>query len=194
MPKIGIIILAAGASKRFGEPKQLAEFQGKTLIENAIENALATDLQNICVVLGANAEMIKSQIEKFPVEILENKNWLDGMSSSLAVGIKFFEKDNFDAVLVMLCDQPLIKSSDLNLLIEKYKSTKKPIVVSKYRQTKGVPAIFSKQIFPQLLQIDGDKGARKVIEENEDLLEIVEIPEAVFDIDTQTDLQKISRS
>ena len=194
MTKIGIIILAAGASKRFGAAKQLAEFNGNTLIKKAVQTAIAVDPAEICIVLGANFEIIKKEIEDFPVKIIYNPNWPEGMSSSLKTGLKYFIAKNFSAALVMLCDQPLVKSAHLNELIEKFAETGKPLIVSKYQDAEGVPAIFSGEIFSQLLKIEGDKGARTVIEENSELAEFVEIPEAGADIDTKKDLRKISGS
>ncbi len=193
MNKIGILILAAGAATRLGLPKQLLKFKGKTFISKNIETALSTNAENICVVLGSNAEAIQNEIKDFPVEIYFNEKWQSGMGSSIRFGLECLLNMNSDlsAIIVMLCDQPLIESKHINLLIEKFEQTKKPIIASTYKNTNGVPALFSKEIFAELLKIKGDKGAKKLIKSFPELVATVEMPEAEFDIDTPKDLHKL---
>lgn len=186
----GIIILAAGEAKRFDYfPKQLLEFNGKTLIQNAVENAVNSEAELVCVVLGANAEKINSEIENPQIEIVFNENWQSGMASSLQKGLrKLLEVDsNLSAVLVQLCDQPLITTKILNQLIHKFQQENHLIVASEYEETIGVPAIFEKSLFNELLELKSTEGAKKVILKHLDSVKQISIPEAALDIDTDKD-------
>lgn len=191
---IGIIILAAGASKRLGRPKQLLEFEGRTLLERITENALATDFKTV-VVLGANAEKIKTSIKNFPVETIENENWQDGMSSSIVAGLKYLLeiRENLSAVIILLCDQPFIDKEIILKLIKTQETTNKKIIAGKYVETVGVPALFTKDVFDELLKLDRKKGAKLIIKNYAAQNEIatVSVPEAEFDIDTEADFERL---
>ncbi len=187
---IGIIILAAGEAKRFDYfPKQLLKFNDKTLIQNAVESALNSETDLVCVVLGANAEKINAEIENLSIEIVINENWQSGMASSLQKGLqKLLEiNPNLSAVLVQLCDQPLITTQILNQLINSFKNSKSLIVASEYEETIGVPAIFEKSLFDELLKLKSSEGAKKVILKHLDSVKKISIPEAALDIDTNKD-------
>ena len=190
--KTGIIILAAGGSKRLGRPKQMLEFNGRTLIEKAVETALAANCELVTVVLGNNFEEIEAKIEHFPVRIVRHRNWENGMGSSIRAGIEDIENEDLNAAVIMLCDQPLIESRHIRALVEKFERTGKPIVASVYLETVGVPAVFSRAMFPELINIAGDRGARRIIERHIGAVAKVQIPEAEFDIDTPADLEKFS--
>lgn len=193
MHKIGIIILAAGASVRLGRPKQLLRFEGKTLLERIAENALAPDLKTV-VVLGANSEKIGKSVENLPVEIVFNKDWQSGMSSSIVVGLKHLLEIQTDlqAVIILLCDQPFVDKNTIYKLIETQKETKKSIVASEYAETIGVPALFTREVFDELLKLDKKNGAKSIIRKyaGNDLARI-SVPEAAFDIDTQADFERL---
>lgn len=192
--QIGIIILAAGASRRMnGRQKQLLEIEGKTLLRNAFETADASVCHPIFIVLGANAEKIKSEIADADAHIIINKNWEKGLSSSIKIGIENLSEQNpnLSAICIMLCDQPLITTKIIDDLAAVYKKTDKLIVACKYQETIGVPAIFSSEIFGELCEIKGDKGARDILEKYAETLETIEVPEAALDIDTPADFQKL---
>lgn len=193
---VGIIILAAGASTRMGKAKQLLKFQGKTLIAKVIKSAINSRCSETVVVLGSNAENIKPEISDFPIKICINKNWQSGMASSLKYGLRelLVKLPNLNALIILLCDQPFIDSNHINLLIEKFDQTNKAIVAAEYKNTVGVPALFSNKIFAELFELKGDKGARQIIKSHPTLLEKVELPEAEFDIDTREDVEKLLQS
>ncbi|MGI8467565.1 MAG: nucleotidyltransferase family protein, partial [Pyrinomonadaceae bacterium] len=155
--RIGIVILAAGASVRLGKPKQLLQFQRKSLIRRAAENSLATGCENVAVVLGANAEKIKKEIENLPLEIVINENWQNGMSSSIKTGLEKLSEiqPNLSAVILMLCDQPFVDAEMILRLIKTRRETQKMIAASDYKNTTGVPAIFSREMFEELLNLQG---------------------------------------
>lgn len=191
--KIGIIILAAGESKRLGRPKQLLKFRNKTLIALTIEKTLRTKKKEIIVVLGSNAERINTEISNFPVKICINKEWKNGMASSIKFGLEKLtnEYPAIDAALILLCDQPLINSEQINSFIEEFSNTEKQIIAAKYKNTIGVPAIFSKDFFVKLLKLKGNLGAKAIIKQFPDQVKTMDIPEAEFDIDTIEDVQKL---
>lgn len=189
-----MIVLAAGEGKRFGQfPKQLLEFRGKTLLQNAVENALSLSIDKVCVVLGANAKRLKSEIEDLPIEIVINENWADGMASSLQKGLrKLLEiEPKLVAVCVTLCDQPLIDSRIINQLVADFQNENSLIVASEYAETIGVPAVFSCEIFDELLNLKSSEGAKKVILKHFETIKKISVPQAAFDIDSQEDFENL---
>lgn len=193
---IGSIILAAGEGKRFGDfPKQLLEFRGKTLLRNAVENALNSSVDLVCVVLGANAERLKTEIEDLPIEIVINENWADGMASSLQNGLrKLLETEpNLAAACVTLCDQPLIDSQIINQLVESFRNENPLIVASEYAETVGVPAVFSVEIFDELLKLKSSEGAKKIILKYLGKVKKISVPQGVYDIDLEKDFEKLKQ-
>lgn len=191
--KIGLIILAAGSATRMGRPKQLLSYQGRSLILHAVEVALASLCQPIVVVLGAYVEQIKPELMPKAVQVVENSQWQEGMSSSIRAGISMLLKTNskLDAVIISLADQPLVSPQIFNQLIKSYQETQKVIIASKYNETTGVPALFSNALFPELMQLEGDKGAKALIQKYIDTGLILLIPEAAIDIDTPDDYKQL---
>jgi molybdenum cofactor cytidylyltransferase len=191
--KIGLIILAAGAATRMGRPKQLLSYQGRSLILHAVEVALASMSQPIIVVLGAYVEQIKPELMPKAVQVVENSQWQEGMSSSIRAGISMLLKTNskLDAVIISLADQPLVSPQIFNQLIQSYQETQKVIIASKYNETTGVPALFSNALFPELMQLEGDQGAKALIQKYIDTGLILLIPEAAIDIDTPDDYKQL---
>lgn len=195
MQKIGIIILAAGASTRMnGVPKQLLEFEGKTLLRRAAEIALSCCVARpIVVVLGANASKLLPEIKDLPVLPTINENWASGMGSSIKTGLSVLLAENTDieAAILMLCDQPFVTPETLNRLVETYQKTKSPIVACQYADTTGVPALFAREMFAELSNLQGDVGAKAVIKKHPADIVQMPTPEAAFDVDTQADFQKL---
>lgn len=186
-PKIGGILLAAGGSTRFGSPKQLAIYQGKTLIRRAAETLVSSGTHPNVAVLGAETEGSTQQLEGLEMNICINKNWHSGMSSSIRSGLKHLLslEPNLDAVLITLCDQPLITPESLQLLTTHFQTSPTPIIAARYGDTVGVPATFSRELFYELLDLEGDKGARDLIRQNKHTQ--IEIDAASLDVDTQED-------
>lgn len=193
-PKIGVIVLAAGSSSRMnGEPKQTLEFQGKTLLRRAAEVALQAKFHSVVIVLGANHENFRKEIEDLPLEIVVNENWESGISSSIKKGLAAISKDNFDAAIFMLCDQPFVTAEVLQGLRDSFVETKKPIVASKYEETIGVPALFSREIFAEVGDLQNDEGAKKIIVKDLNRIALIIAPEAAFDVDTMRDYEELKQ-
>ncbi len=189
LKNIGIIVLAAGASSRMNQPKQLLEFEGETLLRRAVLTAIESVCKPVIVVLGANFEKTKQEVEDLDVVICFNENWQTGLSSSIKIGLeKLLEiVPKIDAVMITLADQPFVTANHINSFAEKFHQSKCAIIAAKYNGTIGVPALFARGIFADFAEIYGNKGAKAILERRRDDLEIIDLPEAAFDIDTARD-------
>ena len=187
----GLIILAAGESSRLGQPKQNLLYNGKTLLQHAIESGQGADCQTIVVVLGANADNIVSVPE---VTTIYNKDWKEGMASSIRIGmLEISSKSTIDKVIIMMCDQPFVTSTLLNDLINKQSTSGKSIVASTYNGTTGVPVLFDHSLFSELLSLRGKEGAKNILRNH--VADIAEIPfeKGGIDIDTPEDYERLRR-
>lgn len=189
MPRVGVVILAAGESSRMGEPKQLLEFNGKTLIQTAVDAALGSVCRPVVVVVGANADAVERAISG-NVKIVRNDRWAEGMGTSIARGIEAIEGE-VDAVILMLCDQPLITSDILNSVAAK---AHHGLAAAEYGGTIGVPALFGREFFAELRALNGSEGAKKILLKNEAKVARIACPEATVDLDTAADFQQLRRS
>ncbi len=191
--KIGLILLAAGASTRMGTPKQLLSFQGRSLLRISTQTALATNCNPVIVVTGANRELVEPEIRNLPVVLVHNAAWESGMASSIGTGISRLVEINPDikAALITLCDQPLITSEFLRELINNFTQTHFPIIAAQYNDIAGVPALFSRHLFEELRSLKGQEGARKLIAAHPSEVKPIPCPEAAFDIDTPEDYRNL---
>ena len=176
------------------KPKQLLEFQGKTLLRRAVETVVESIYKPAIVVLGANYERTKAEIEDLPVEIIFNRNWADGLSSSIKSGIENLLKTapEIAACVIALADQPFIKAAHLNLFAEKFEQADDLIIAARYNKTRGVPALFLREIFDDLRELSGDQGAKPIFEKYRKSLTTIDLPEAAFDVDTPQDYLKLN--
>ena len=190
---IGIILLAAGSSSRMGQSKQMLNIEGVHLLLRSTNQAIKSEAKKVIVVLGANEHAHRKIIDHLPVEIITNSNWQKGMGSSLKIGAEKLLQitSELDATIVMVCDQPLLTTDHLNSMIQKFKETKSPIVASFYLSTAGVPALFGKSFFEKLLRIDDESGAKKIIQQNMNIVQTIDFPEGAIDLDTAEDYQKL---
>ena len=183
---IGIVILAAGASTRMGTPKQLLRYQERSLLRHTIEVAIASVCRPIVVVLGAYAQLIKSDISQLSIQIVENLQWNEGISSSIRAGIQELKTSypEVKAVIVTLCDQPFISTEIINQLALAYHSANQPIIACEYAETLGVPALFSDRLFSELTTLKDKEGAKQVIKRYAQEVFTISFPEGATDIDT----------
>ena len=190
MPAVGVILLAAGGSRRLGTPKQLLQdSSGETLIVRAVQTALASACRPVGVVLGAAADTIRPVLDGLPVTVAVNPDWETGMAGSLQVGLAAL--GNADAALVMLCDQPGVTPALLNSLADAYQTTGHALVACEYGGTVGVPALFDRSLFPELLALRGEQGARRVIQSYAGPQSRVPFPEGLSDVDTAADMARL---
>lgn len=192
-PSIAVIILAAGASARMGKPKQLLEYNGTTLLGYAIKQAKAVS-PLIVVVTGAMHDEISGAIDQTGIMVAYNPEWQTGMASSIHSGLKALENHlEITGAMIMLCDQPLITPEHLRALYQAFTGHQyQKIVVTAYQGVYGVPAIFPKPVFAELLQLTGDEGARKLLRGNEAGIISIPFNGASLDIDTPEDYRNIT--
>ncbi len=185
MSEIWAIILAAGASTRMKQQKLLLPFGDKTIIETVVNNAAQAVKTNIIVVLGSHHNEISRLIEPFNVKICLNKNYSEGMLSSVICGFKTLPKEA-NAVLVFLGDQPQIPSRATDLVIDAWKKSGKGIVMPKFNGRRGHPLLIETRYSGEIKKLDPEKGLRALAEKyKNDVCEVeCEIPEILRDIDT----------
>jgi molybdenum cofactor cytidylyltransferase len=189
-------VLAAGGSTRLGRPKQLLQYKGKTLLQHAVETAVDTGIHPIIVVTGCNSELIAGQINKMPVDIVINEKWQDGMASSIVCGLNFLLSGYplRDGVVFMMSDQPFVSAALIKSLLVTQQQTGKAMAASSYKNSTGVPALFHKAFFPQLLRLSGDAGARTILQPYSSEVATVSFAKGNIDIDTAEDYEKLLQS
>lgn len=182
------VILAAGGSTRMNKPKQLLKWKENTLIENSIITSESINRGKNMIVLGSKFNKIFKTVSKYNIRIINNKKWKNGIGSSISIAIKNILNDDhqIDGVLFVLADQPFVSKKYLEKMIKEFKKNK--IVVTKYGEKNGIPAIFSKLFFNELLELNEDFGAKKIISQNKESLIILKPdPNTLVDIDTPED-------
>jgi molybdenum cofactor cytidylyltransferase len=145
----------------------------------------------LVVVLGANADLIQTGFDNPNTPFIINADWQNGMSSSMQAGLRFLmEKEEIDQVLLMLCDQPFVDASLLDQLITTKETSGKGIVAAAYSNTLGVPALFDKRYFEELLKLTGSEGAKKVIFNHQAEVHALDFPLGAVDLDTEEDVNQ----
>lgn len=188
-----IIILAAGASSRMGAPKQLLLIDGKTLIRRVCETAMDTPCFPIVTVLGANRNIIKPELERMPITVIDNPQWEKGMSSSIKMGLvgAYMTIKEIEAAIFLTVDMPYVNVELINNMIKKAKSdTNIEIVACKYENQIGIPVLFKRSLFNDLLELTGDEGAKKVVMRNKEKTALIDFPEGKLDLDTIDEYRK----
>ena len=189
--EISIILLAAGSSSRMGQSKQLLKVEGEPLLLRSSKVAVGSGAGRLVVVLGADKEVHQEIIKDLPLTVVYNPHWKKGMGNSLKVGLKQVLKmaPGTEAVLVMVCDQPRLTPQYLIDLIQQYNTTKSKIVASAYSGTVGVPALFDKSFFQELLLVEDEQGAKKILDRHSDSIRTVDFSGGEIDLDTLEDFQ-----
>jgi molybdenum cofactor cytidylyltransferase len=191
---VAAVVLAAGGSIRFGKPKQLAIFQGEPLVRRIV--TAAKDAGCTPVVVVAGAVQITPVLAGLPVSIVEHPNWSNGLGSSIAVGVMHATRitPDLDAVILLSCDQPFVNAATLRELIQLHLEKGKAIVASAYAETLGIPALFDRSCFGDLLQLTGDSGAKGIILARQNDITPFDFPAAAVDIDTAADYQNLDQT
>ena len=188
---IPALILAAGASRRLGQPKQLVQINGESLLDRTIRVAREAGADPIVAVLGANLDLILKFAKCDGTRIVKNILWEQGIASSIHSGIQEIQQVSPTAtgILLLVCDQPNVTSSHLANLTGEFANTVQPaIVASTYSGIVGIPAIFPSSQFPNLLGLSGDAGARYLLRNPSCPLVLVSFPGGEIDVDTPADL------
>lgn len=196
MKNIAIIILAAGKSSRMNSIKLLEKINDKTLLELTLEKVKSFFSENIFCVLGANSNKIKSEISTENIQVIENKNFESGLSTSIISAINHFKqkKMNFEGIFILLADQPGIEVTYLDKMLNLFQNNNSTIIASNYGKEIGVPVIFPKKYFSDLLLLKGDKGAKDFINKKKSEIIYPKTTTNFLDIDTQEDLLRYKNS
>jgi molybdenum cofactor cytidylyltransferase len=184
--KTAIIILAAGASVRMGTPKQLLKVNGVSLVRRAAQHALDCACGPVVVVLGANAGLIKPELDGLAVEIAVNEDWRSGMSSSIRCGVtaSLTAHPAIERVVLFLADQPNVTEASLRKLTTADMQCGSSAIAASYSGHIGTPALFSRCYFDELCSIEGEGGAKKILKRHANEVLPIDFPEAEFDLDT----------
>lgn len=184
---ISAIVLAAGESRRMGRPKQMLPWQGKTLLRHMLENLARSDAEEIILVLGHEADAIREGLTGLEINIVINADYKQGMASSLRHGLRAMNPQS-EAFLVLLADQPGIGPEIINRVIRDFRRAdpRRGIVRPVCRGLRGHPVLMDVRYRQEALQLQGDVGARQILENHpDDILEIEMDQEAILiDIDT----------
>lgn len=189
------MILGAGASQRFGEPKQLLPFGGTTLLGWVVSQARqAIDLDEIVVVLGRSADEIRARVDFGEAKVVENRVFTEGCASSYRAGIAAIDS-HAEAIMIILGDQPGITPEIINTLADEWRHTNAPVALCSYQGRKGHPMIFARSLFDQLEVLHGDKAAWKLVDAHAESVHVVHVtlpfPE---DINTREDFERMQKA
>ncbi len=156
------IVLAAGGSTRFGQPKQLLDWRGEPFVRVVAQTALKAGLSPVIVVVGANSEEVEAGIKDLPLTIVRNENWQSGQASSIRAGVKTLPEETGSAIF-LLSDQPQIPASVIRALTEMHAAELHPIVAPLVlMEQRANPVLFDRVTFPDLLKLEGDVGGRAI--------------------------------
>jgi molybdenum cofactor cytidylyltransferase len=185
---VGAVLLAAGQASRMGRPKQLLRWKGKPLLGHALETALHIARADACIVVGgAYLEEIEAVAGGYPgVQTTHNPDWATGMGSSIACGVRALlaSVPTLDGILIMLADQPLVQVPQVEALLQAWESSALDFVAACYEEQPGVPALFSASLFPSLLGLQGQSGAKALFKNPALQGVLLPMPEAACDLDT----------
>ncbi|MBL0209819.1 MAG: nucleotidyltransferase family protein [Holophagaceae bacterium] len=184
------ILLAAGASRRMGQLKQLMALDGETLVHRAARIALQAGCDPLLVVLGHQAEAVGAALSGLPCTKVVNKEWEEGMASSIRAGAAAVPQASI-AALVMACDQPAVDADFLRSLMEARSLEPGRIAAASYAGAAGIPALFPRRCFESLKGLTGDRGARALLDE----ADVLSLPllGGEMDIDTIVDYEAMRR-
>ncbi len=190
MHAIFAVVLAAGASTRFGRTKQLEHFEGIPLAAAAVRKAESVCGAQTVLVTGKDWKEVASACEPLAGFFVINDDYERGLASSIACGVRAVA-ESADAILLMLADLPLITAEHLENLVNAWIESPQSIIASAFEDTLGPPIVFPKNDFDELLKLKGDRGARPIIDANRDRVRSIDCEEAAFDIDRPEDLAGI---
>jgi molybdenum cofactor cytidylyltransferase len=187
------LLLAAGSSSRMGKPKMLLTFNNKTFLQHIIDETKKLSDAPLLVVTGCYHSLTAPILTAQNIPYIENKNWQEGMGSSIQTGVEYIlsKYPDTENIIITVCDQPHISFSLFNKLIEAHTKTGKNIIASTYNGTAGTPVLFGKKYFEQLRQLKGQYGAKKIIQQFSQDVFCIDFPEGATDIDTPEDYKAL---
>lgn len=194
MKGLSVIILAAGAARRMNQAKMLLPFEKSTILETILDKAKEINPDQICIVTGFYHNQIVAKIQDDQISFVYNEQWEQGMSGSIKKGLGFLvsQDPELALVLILVADQPYISSKLLLEMMQIQLKTQKGIVAASYAGIVGTPVLFRNTHFSNLEKLEGDKGARSILQQNPGDLYTIDFPGGEIDIDTEDDYHKLS--
>lgn len=192
---VSAVVLAAGTSRRMGTPKQLLWIEGKPILEHTLANVRESDVNEIVLVLGFAADAVKREVSTQGLKVVYNEAYQQGMGTSLRSGLAAVDPES-NAALIVLGDQPFVRATTLNKLIECHQSSKPQIVIPLYKGFRGNPVLLDRAVFPELADLSGDVGCRAIFgNHTEGICKLpVDDVGVLLDIDSPEDVQKINQT
>ncbi|MDQ6780618.1 MAG: nucleotidyltransferase family protein [Candidatus Eremiobacteraeota bacterium] len=194
-PRVGCVILAAGAGRRFGavHHKLAASFEGKPLLQHVVDSVCASRAMSCTLVCGANAAALLASVETRRCCVLCNPRWDDGIASSIRCGVAQHAHD--DACVFVVADQPLVSAADIDGLIRVFAAQRDGIAALRASGVWGTPMLFPRSDFAALTRLRGDHGAKRYAQSQKKRLQFVQaVNEDVFaDVDRPEDLARLTR-
>ena len=189
---IHVVVLAAGASSRFGSAKQLVRVNGRPLMHTVVSRAVELAGHSVTVVLGAHAGELAPLLRHSPASVAVNRDWSEGIASSIREGLSHAPSTT-DGVLIVLADQAAVTTEDLRRLAGAWRRNPAAIAAAQYAGGVGVPAIFPRWCFRELNELRGDRGAQALLQRHVDRLVRLPMPSAALDIDRPEDLLSLEQ-
>jgi molybdenum cofactor cytidylyltransferase len=188
------IVLAAGTSSRLGQPKQLLELAGRPLLQHVIDALGEAGLGEIVVVLGHEADRIAEALELPPTaRTIVNHEYAAGQSTSLRAGLASAAPES-EGCVVVLGDQPSLPPDSIRKVVESFRDGASPVVRAVWEGTPGHPVVFGRSVWATLSQLTGDQGARDLLIDRDDVLEIEMGSPAIVDVDTWSQYDELKES
>jgi molybdenum cofactor cytidylyltransferase len=186
---VAAIILAAGLSRRLGRPKQLLDWGGIPLVRHSVMTALQSNLAAVAVVVGHQADAVRASVADLAVPCIANDAYASGQASSVACGAQWFLTQSYDALLVMMCDQPLLTVAHINACIEAWYATRPAVLIPQVAGHASNPVIWATATVPLLTTLTGDQGGRVLFKAGQVVPQFwpIDAPELLHDIDTDAD-------
>ncbi|MFD0863580.1 NTP transferase domain-containing protein [Sungkyunkwania multivorans] len=192
--KTAILMLAAGASRRLGRPKQLLPYKETVLLKHCVMEALKTPDCDVFVVLGAYYDQVYAEIEDLNAAVIYHQNWEKGMGDSLSYGLQeLLKKGDFDRLLLTLGDLPLVDTDHFSTMLKKHEASDRRIIATQYGKMIGVPAVFDSEYFSKLIELKNDAGAKPIIRRHRDDVEVVLSKKPFVDVDTEEAYNELLR-
>ncbi|WP_300027958.1 nucleotidyltransferase family protein [uncultured Maribacter sp.] len=192
---IAVLVMAAGASRRMNGIKQLMPWKDSNFLLETIKTVEKSNAASVHVVLGSNAKLISREcnLNEKNIYVIVNPNWSNGLGNSIAYGVKALSKKlpSVDAILICLADQPLLDHNYLNSLINVFENNSCKIAATNYGKKIGVPALFSNIHFQHLSQLEGDFGAKELLNNDELSIISLEALDGIIDIDTKLEYNEL---
>ncbi|HEY5686140.1 MAG TPA: nucleotidyltransferase family protein [Acidimicrobiia bacterium] len=190
---IAVLILAAGGSRRLGRPKQLEAWGRTTLLGHVVDRVRTFPVDEAWIVLGADIDAVMDAVDLSGFGVVENPEWQEGLASSLRAGLDALTRlSKADGAMVVLGDQPEIGGDVVIQLVERFRRSKALAVVPKYRYAAGNPVIVRRELWPRLMSLEGDEGAKRLLTAHPEWVEEVwfeQLPPR--DVDTAADVEEL---